>query len=245
MRPEISVCLAAFNEEDVIAGVLADWWRHFRQAGRPFELLVVDNHSTDRTPDRVREFCRRHRETRLVRNARNLGYSGSCRVAAREAVGRWVLFTDGDGQYVPSDADLFLLALEKGADLVMGRRIKRADPFLRKITSKVFQASFGLLSGHRMTDPNCGFRAWRRGAPIFRLLEDGLPFANPQLICAAADAGRLTAEVPILHQVRTGGQSFYHLANLPRIYARFLSFVLPWRARRMFRCSSQNKRGHA
>lgn len=245
MRPEISVCLAAYNEADVIRNVLADWWRHFRDLRRSFELVVIDNHSLDRTPQLVEEFSRGHRGARLVRNRKNLGYSGSCRVAAKEAKGRWVLFTDGDGQYVPSDSDLFLLALEKGADLVMGRRVRRADPFLRKITSKVFQASFGLLSGHRVTDPNCGFRAWRKGAPIFRLLEDNLPFANPQLICGAADAGCLTAEVPILHQVRTGGQSFYHLTHLPKIYGKFLGFVLPWRIRSMRGGAGKRRPGRA
>jgi len=217
----------------VIRKVLGDWHQHFRKKGKTFEILVIDNHSTDSTPALVQEFVRRHREVRLVRNPRNLGYSGSCRVAAKEAGGRVVLFIDGDGQYVPSDADLFLLALEKGTDLVIGDRVQRADPLLRKITSKVFQVSFGLLSGHRVKDPNCGFRAWRRGAPLMRLLKEGVPFANPQLICAAADAGCLTAEVPILHQVRTGGQSFYHLTHLPKIYGMFLSFVLPWRARRV------------
>jgi len=235
VRPEISVCLAAYNEEESIRCVLGDWWRHFRKAGKPFELVVIDNRSVDRTPQIVEEFARGHEEARLVRNPTNLGYSGSCRVAAGEAAGRFVLFTDGDGQYVPADADLFLLALEKGADLVLGHRVKRADPFLRKITSRVFQISYRLLSGHRVIDPNCGFRGWRRGAAIFHLLDDGLPFANPQLICAAAESGCISAEVPILHQVRMGGQSFYHLASLPRIYFRFLAFVLPWRLRRVLR----------
>lgn len=241
MRPEISICLAAYNEEDSIHCVLGEWWRHFRKVGKTFELLVIDNRSVDRTPQIVEEFARGHEEARLVRNPRNLGYSGSCRVAAREAAGRLVLFTDGDGQYLPADADLFLLALEKGADLVLGHRVKRADPFLRKITSRIFQISYRLLSGHRVIDPNCGFRAWRRGARIFFLLDDGLPFSNPQLICAAAEMAQTAAEVPILHRVRTGGQSFYHLANLPRIYLRFLGFILPWRLRRIFGVSCRKK----
>jgi len=242
MQPEISVCLAVYNEAEVIRRVLGEWWQHLRRKGKAFEIIVIDNHSTDRTPEVAKEFIRRHKAVRLVRNPRNLGYSGSCRVAAKAARGRLVLFTDGDGQYVPSDADLFLLALEKGADLVLGHRVKRADPFLRKITSWVFQVSYRILSGHRVIDPNCGFRAWRRGARIFFLLNDGLPFSNPQLICAAAQAGQTTAEVPILHQVRTGGQSFYHLANLPRIYLRFLAFILPWRTRRICEVLGLTKR---
>ena len=235
MKPEISVCLAAYNEADVIQKVLGDWWRYLRQLGRSFELIVIDNASTDQTPFLVEQFARRHEKTRWVRNPANLGYSGSCRVAVQKATGRWVLFVDGDGQYVASDADLFLLALNKGADLVLGRRIKRMDHFLRKITSGIFRISFGVLSGQWASDPNCGFRAWRRGVRIFGLLQDHLPFANPQIICGCLDTDRTLAEVPILHRIRTSGQSFYHLTHLPMIYAKFLRFVLVWRLARICR----------
>jgi len=230
MKPQLTVAFPCHNEETNIAGVLEQWARGLAVKTRSFELLVIDNHSTDRTCDRVRQVGRKDSRIRLVRNPRNLGYSGSCLQAFRHARGRSVLLVDGDGQYRVTDGLKVWQALRGGPALVLGRRAHRADPFPRKVTSALFRLSFYLLSGIPASDPNVGLRGWKRSAGrLKKYLRPGMPFANVQLLCAAKDQGVPWGEVEISHQSRGGGHSFYQYHRLPGIFLEFVNFMIRWK----------------
>ena len=231
MKPQLTVAFPCHNEETNIASVLEQWARGLAVKTRSFELLVIDNHSTDRTCDRVKKAARKDSRIRLVRNPRNLGYSGSCRQAFRHARGRSVLFVDGDGQYRVTDGLKVWQALRGGPALVLGRRVHRADPVPRKVTSALFRFCFYLLSGIPAADPNVGLRGWRSGDGwLARYLEPGKPFANAQLLCAVRDRREGWKEVEISHRSRGGGHSFYQYHRLPGIFLEFLRFMARWKA---------------
>lgn len=230
MNPLLTVAFPCYNESSNIGEVLALWEKGLTKKTRSFELLVIDNRSTDGTRDQVMRAARRSRRIRLVRNPRNLGYSGSCLQAFRHSRGRWVLFVDGDGQYRVTDGFKVWDRLQKGQDLVLGRRMQRADPSPRKLTSLIFRSVFSLLSGIPASDPNVGLRGWRsEKCDLKKYLRPEWPFANVQLLCAAKTLGLKWSEVEISHQSRGGGDSFYQYHRLPGIFLMFLRFILAWR----------------
>lgn len=230
MKTKVTVAFPCFNEEKNIEQVLSVWNRGLERKTCFYELLVIDNHSQDRTCERVRQAARKNRRIRLVRNPRNLGYSGSCLQAFRHARGREILFVDGDGQYRVADGLKVWRALQCGPALILGKRAHRADPFPRKITSCLFRLCFYLLSGIPASDPNVGLRGWKRSAGrLKKYLRPGMPFANVQLLCAAKDQGVFWGEVEICHQSRGGGHSFYQYHRLPGIFLEFVNFMIRWK----------------
>lgn len=234
-KPRVSICFPCFNEAKNIEKTIREWHQAFKKRGEKFEILVIDNRSDDNSCRLVESLAAKHREVRLRRNPENIGYSGSCRVACLSAKGGLVVFVDADGQYHPGDGLLALKALRKGADLVLGARIHRADPPFRKISARVFQILFNAWTGLGLKDPNVGLRAWKKNSHLARLLHPHLPFANPQIICAALDAGIGIDQIPVRHAIRLGGVSYYRLARLPFIMLRFLSFMFAWKTKRLAR----------
>lgn len=221
------------NEEANIHSVLLEWNRGLSKKRCLFELLVIDNNSQDQTCALVEQLRSKHRHVRLIRNPRNLGYSGSCMQAFRHARGRWVIFVDGDGQYRSNDGLKVLKALkEKGFSLVLGHRTRRADPILRKLTAAVFWVFFRVFSGISVCDPNVGLRGWdSRQVWLCKYLAPKKPFANVQLLCALKDRKAVLGEVSISHLSRGGGTSFYQYHRLPGIFFELLAFLFQWRLR--------------
>lgn len=232
-KPLVSICFPCFNEAENIEKTVCEWHRALKRRKENFEFLVIDNYSRDDTCSLVESMAAQHKEVRLLRNRKNIGYSGSCRAACLSARGKFVVFVDADGQYYPADGLLALDAVRKGADLVLGARIHRADPLFRKISARVFQMLFNACTGLALKDPNVGLRAWKKNRLLARHLRSHMPFANPQIVCGALDAGMEIAQIPVRHAIRLGGVSYYRLARLPFILLRFLSFMVAWKIKRL------------
>lgn len=163
MQPRLSIVIPAYNEASSIrSGKLAqvaDWLR-----GQPFEseLIVVDDHSTDETAALAREFA-----TQVI-TIPHAGKAAAVIAGIRAAAGRWVLFTDMDQATPITEAPRLLSALEDGYDVAAGSRgiTRPGAPAARYLLSWGQVALKGLLLGLRITDTQCGFKAFRRRAAL-------------------------------------------------------------------------------
>lgn len=212
--PELSIVIAVLNEEENIAAVVAEIDE--KLAGRlRFEVVFVDDGSTDDTARRVREAAARHPYIRLVQHRRCCKKSAALVTGTRAARAEWIATMDGDGQNDPQDL-LNLFAATQDADapaglgLVAGQRRRRNDTRLKQLSSRIANTVRMGLSGDRTPDAACGLKVYRRAA----FLE--LPrFDNMHRFLSALFQRQGAAVVSVLvdDRPRLHGESKYGLHN--------------------------------
>ncbi|HXX47609.1 MAG TPA: glycosyltransferase family 2 protein [Myxococcota bacterium] len=210
-EPEISVVLPCFNEREAVGPLGAELHAALRRTGRSFEILFVDDCSTDGTRDGLRELREKYAELRVIEHAQNSGESAAQATGFRHARGAIVITMDSDGQNDPADIPLFLTALAAGGfDCVSGVRATREDDWLRRISSRIANRFRTALTGAGVTDAGCTYRALRRHAlrevPVF----NGMHRFLPTLLRAQ---GFSIGEIRVHHRPRVTGQSKYGVGN--------------------------------
>jgi len=205
LNSRITVALPAYNEEETIAKVLAECQAVLDGLPNEYELIVVDNCSTDRTAATVESLAAGDGRIRLISHAENRLYSGSCETALRSATGEYLIIMDSDGQMVPSDIPLFLARIDGGEDVVFGRRKERHDPVFRLMSSKLFNFLGKAFLRYPFADLNCGIRAFNRRAIDAVHLSHRINMANPEIYVKARINGLGIAEMNVQHRERLGG----------------------------------------
>ncbi len=206
MSVDVSVVVPAFNEaeslpelaervRDVLAGMDKSW-----------ELLVVDDGSTDDTREVLKRIAAGIPEFRYRSFLRNYGKAAALDVAFREARGNAIITMDADLQDDPGEIPGLLAELDRGFDLVSGWKRVRHDPISKTLPSKLFNATVSAFAGVRLHDFNCGLKAYRadtaRSLPVYGELHRFLP-------ALAHWRGYKVTEVPVLHHARIHGRSKY------------------------------------
>jgi glycosyltransferase involved in cell wall biosynthesis len=194
--------------------------RTLKRLRRSWELIVVDNHSSDGTADAARAVAGGDPRIRVIVHECNRFYSGSCQTAVREARGRYVAIMDSDGQFSADDLPLFLDRLESGANLVFGWRRKRHDPLARKVMSLVFNGLAKLWLHYPFHDLNVGIRMFDRRFTAVCDIRHRLNLANPELYIRARQAGLRVAEVPVHHFARDRGRSCHDFRKLFALFVK-------------------------
>ena len=204
--PELSILLPAYNEEGCIEAVVCEAAGVLRSLGRPFEILVVDDGSTDSTPARLKALQTDRPELRVLRLARNSGQSASLGAAFRAARGDIFVTLDADGQNDPADIPA-LVAKLNSCDVCCGYRAKRQDTWSKRYGSRLANAVRNRALRETIRDTGCtlkAFRAeWAQPLPMqFRGMHRFLP-------ALMALAGARISEIPVNHRPRAAGQSKY------------------------------------
>ncbi len=137
--------------------------------GGPWEIVIVDDGSRDGSADVLRRLAEEMPQLKIVTHEVNRGYGAAVRSGCDAATGDIIGFMDSDGQFAAKDFDLLLPHL-KTTTFVTGRRIKRADPFMRKVNAKLFGLLSLLMLGIWVRDINCAMKiftkeTWRRARP--------------------------------------------------------------------------------
>ncbi len=202
--PDISVVVPLFNEADNVPILQREIWQAL--AGRRYELLLVDDGSTDGTPSRVVPGP----EVRLLQFATNAGQSAAMLAGIRAASGRVIVLLDGDLQNDPADIPALLTAIDQGADLVCGYRAKRQDTLTKKITSRVANFVRSRFTGDGVRDTGCTLKAMRRECAAALVPFKGVHRFIPALV---KNAGFQLVEIPVNHRPRQFGVSKYGLGN--------------------------------
>jgi dolichol-phosphate mannosyltransferase len=225
----VTLALPCYNEADNIVSVIRASIVDLEMLGRPWELIVIDNHSSDRTADVVREFVETESRVRLIVHPENRLYSGSCATALREANGEMVAIMDSDRQFSTVDLPQMIARLEAGANLVIGWRKERHDPFSRKFMSAVFNMMGKCWLGFPLHDLNCGIRMFDRRFMEVAEIRHRINMVNPEMYVRAYNAGLKVDEVTITHAERTEGQTSH---DFKRSYNIFMSVNAYFRALR-------------
>ena len=222
--PRLSVVVPLYNERDNVAP-LVEATRQALSTEAPWEIVLVDDGSTDGTAEEVRRLAEQDSRVRLVRLARNYGQTIALQAGFDQSSGRIVVSMDGDLQNDPADIPRLVRTLEEeDYDLVAGYRLERQDSARRRFPSAVGNWLARLLTGVKIRDTGCTLRAYRR-----ELLENLVLYSDLHRFIPAMAAGtrgaRIT-EVPVRHQERKHGRSKYGISRAPRVLSDLLVLSL-------------------
>jgi dolichol-phosphate mannosyltransferase len=208
-EPEISAVVPAYNEVESLPILLDELTRALEATGRTWELVLVDDGSTDGTTEAIRAAAARDPRIQPVLLAANGGQSAALAAGFAAMRGCIVVTLDADLQNDPADLPRLLAALQ-GADVVSGIRAHRQDSRVRLWSSRIANGFRRAVLGDPVTDIGCSFKAYRRealeGLPMFVGVHRFLP-----ALCTFR--GARLVEVELSHRPRRLGRSKYGVGN--------------------------------
>jgi glycosyltransferase involved in cell wall biosynthesis len=227
MSESVSVFFPAYNDEGTIAGLVGDALSVLPLLAEDYEVVVVNDGSTDRTAAVLEELARREPRLRVVRHETNRGYGAALRTGFASATKELVFYTDGDGQYDVKELAKLRPLLVAGVDIVNGYKIKRADGWQRGALGAVYNRLAHLLFSIPIRDVDCDFRLLRRRAFEGVELSSSSGSICVEMVHKLHRAGRTFAEAPVNHYPRAHGRSqFLTAARLARTAFDLLSLWL-------------------
>jgi undecaprenyl-phosphate 4-deoxy-4-formamido-L-arabinose transferase len=204
-EPEISVVVTLYNE----AGSLEELYRRAAAAldefGRPWEVVFVDDGSTDGSFARLERLHAADGRVRAVRFRRNFGQHPAMHAGLVRARGDIVVTMDGDLQNAPEDIPKLVAAVDAGADVASGRRVARRDPWGRTLPSRVINGMLRRFTGVAVSDFGCAFNAYRREALLPMLGAIGKQKFTKALVLSG---GASVVEVDVQHSPRQGSSRY-------------------------------------
>src|SRR3989304_5848700 len=153
--PGISVFFPAYNDGGTIGSMVTEAIATLKRLTDDYEVIVVNDASSDRTQEVVEDLSDVYPQLRVVRHEKNRGYGGALRSGFAAATKELVFYTDGDAQYDPREIKLLYPWMRPGVDLVNGYKIERNDPTERIIIGRLYQYIIKLLFGLRLKDVDC------------------------------------------------------------------------------------------
>jgi len=204
--PALSWFFPAHNEEANLRGLVAEALETLPSLAETFEIVIVDDGSRDATPEIADELAAADPRIRAVHHPRNLGYGAALRTGFAAASHELIAFTDGDRQFRVADIGRLTARYAAGdADVVVGYRIKRADPLVRTLYAKAYRLANRIFFGLRVTDVDCACKLFRRDALEGINVESGGAFFSAELLIKLRASGRTVVEVGVPHYPRTAG----------------------------------------
>ena len=210
--PELSVVMPARDEEEALPQTLAEAVEILESLCELWELLVVDDGSTDGTAVILEEWSEREPRVRVLTQHGHLGYSAALRRGFDAARYLVVLATDADGQYDLREAEGFFGWL-KGVDMVAGYRLQRHESWVRRFESRIYNALLGPALGVQVQDVNCSFKMFRSSfLQMMDLSSEGF-LIDAELFARARPAGLRWIEIGVDQRPRAGGASKVRLGS--------------------------------
>jgi glycosyltransferase involved in cell wall biosynthesis len=210
-RALISVVAPLYNEAPTVAALYEQIAAALE--GSRWELVYVDDGSTDDSHARLADLHEAHSNVRVVRHRRNFGKAAALSAGFAVAQGDIVVTIDADLQDDPAEIPQLLAKLDEGFDLVSGWKCTRRDPFARRLFSKLYNGMTALVTGVHLHDMNCGLKAYRaevlRNVRLYGDMHRFVPVLAHHL-------GFRTTEIPVNHRPRIAGKSRYGLERYTR-----------------------------
>ncbi len=219
----LSVVIPLFNEEESLKELYGALDASLSPHAGQIELIFVDDGSTDGSFEVIRGLRSKDERVKIVRLRGNQGKSAALAVGFRETQGEIIVTLDADLQDDPKEIPKFLAKLEEGYDLVSGWKARRQDPWTRRALSAVFNRVTALMTGLRLHDFNCGFKAYRRDVISELKLHGELHRFIPAL---ASWRGFAVTEIEVEHHPRRYGRSKYGIERIPRGFFALLTVIM-------------------
>lgn len=215
MSHAVSVVVPIFNEEGNLEPLHQAIVTSLEGAGVAFECLYVDDGSTDKSPQELRELSERDPRVRVIRFVRNYGQTAALTAGIRHAQNPLLVTLDADLQNDPADIPAMIERLDQGYDVVCGWRKDRQDAtFTRTLPSKAANALISHLSKVHLHDYGCTLRVYKReyiqGIPLYGEMHRFIPIY-------VTWAGARLVEMPVRHHPRVRGVSKYGLRRIPKV----------------------------
>ena len=224
---EISVVVPVYNEEGNLPVLIPALVEVLKNLGRSYEIIFVDDGSSDESRRILKEMASEHASLRILRFKENRGLSTALVAGMREARGEIIVTLDSDLQNDPADIPRLLECLDH-YDMATGWRQKREDKWLKKISSQIGNGVRNWVSGENIQDSACTLRAFKKECiqeiPVF----NGM---HRFLSTLVKMRGFGIIEVPVAHHPRRFGKSKYNIRN--RIVRSFIDLLaVRWMKRR-------------
>src|SRR5688572_15809981 len=226
-RPQgLSMFFPAYNDGGTIASLVIRAVQVASRLTSDFEVIVVNDGSTDATREIADELARTYPQVRVVHHARNRGYGGALRTGFATATKELIAYTDGDAQYDPSEVEILWKHLTPDVDMVNGYKISRADPLHRIVIGRMYHHAVKLLFRLQVRDVDCDFRLLRREIFDRIRLERDTGVICLEMMRKVQDAGFRIVEVPVHHYHRAHGHSQFF--NFRRIFWTGIDVLKLW-----------------
>lgn len=206
---ELSIVIPIFNEEENIEPLLEELIPVLKKTKKRFEVICVDDASTDNSLSVLQKASKKYPELRVIRHKINSGESAAGATGFANAKGEIIITIDGDQQNDPADIPMLLKEIEN-ADAVCGVRRKREDDWVKRVSSRIANKFRNFVTGDNILDAGCTYRAIRKSTlkeiPVF----NGMHRFLPTLLRLQ---GYKVKEVLVNHRPRTRGKSKYGIGN--------------------------------
>ena len=222
---DLSIVISLYNEEESLSELVSWIEKVMTREGYNYEILMVDDGSTDKSWNLVKELAEKNPAIRGISFRRNYGKSAALYHGFAAAEGRVIVTMDADLQDSPDEIpELYRMVVEEGWDIVSGWKKKRFDNKLTKnIPSKLYNATARRITGIKLHDMNCGLKAYRnevvKNIEVYGEMHRYIPY-----LAKNAGFGRIT-EKPVQHQKRKYGVSKF---GLERFVNGFLDLISLW-----------------
>ena len=225
--PSLSVFFPAYNDAGTIASLVMTAVQVAGTLTPDFEVIVVNDGSRDDTPRLLDQLARIYPDhVRVVHHEQNRGYGGALRTGFATATKDWVFYTDGDGQYDPSEVTALWTKMADDVDWVNGWKISRSDPAHRIVIGRLYHHVVKTLFRLRVRDVDCDFRLMRRRIFETVHLEKDSGVICVEMMKKLQDAGFRVAEHPVHHYHRAHGRSQFF--NFARVFRTLVDLMKLW-----------------
>ena len=212
--PVISIVVPVYDEEENVMPLHEKLDAALRTLGITFEILYVDDGSSDGSFALLEAIAQRDGHVKLIRFRRNFGQTAAMAAGMQHATGSVIIPMDADLQNDPADIPRLLAKMEEGYDVVSGWRKKRKDNVIRRIPSQIANALISHVSGVPLHDYGCSLKAYRtdiiKNVALYGEMHRFIP-------AYAAMVGGRVAEIPVNHHPRIAGKSKYGMGRIFRV----------------------------
>jgi glycosyltransferase involved in cell wall biosynthesis len=230
--PGISVFLPCHNEEPNLVRVVDNFRAELDRFASNYEIIIVNDGSQDRTGEIADQLAASDRRVRVVHHPVNRGYGGAVISGLKAATLPYVLLCDGDGQFDAAELAR-MVPMVPDCDVVVGRRVQRADRLMRRLNGKAWTALVRLLFGIKVTDVDCGFKLFKREFTQDLDLSARGAMISTELMVKVAARGARICEVEVGHLPRLAGeQSGANLKVITRAFVELFCLYGDLRAHR-------------
>lgn len=229
MKPKtysISVFFPCYNDAESIKRLVEDAFLILKKLTPDYEIIVVDDGSTDSSRQVLKKLSLRHHRLKLVFHERNLGYGGALRTGFKTATKELVFYTDGDGQYDVKELPILLSLMTKDVDFINGIKMSRHDPTYRIFIGNLYSFVARWLFFLKTYDVDCDFRLIRQELLKKLDLKSNSGSICVELVKKAQRAGGKFRQVSVHHRERKWGQSQFF--RIGRILTTFFELGRLW-----------------